>query len=564
MGTGEPAPAVYVVDLTRDDQGDFLGFNTGLAFFWRASTVSQAYLCGPWIAVRPEFNPTAPGLSTRWLPGHTYLVFVHSRVRGCDGTERVASVVDAEFAAMLANDAPADSALASLWQAHAPLREWLATSPTYPDGAAEVVQGTDILGGALFTARDPSEMMSAVSASVATLDANALSNVVACDGAPAAPADCTNDPSFREFRGEVALQNFQAAPNGDDPGGAVDTGSGLATVRGPVSARFALSIPNGAAPSTGWPLVVYAHGTGGNERSHLLDGTAALLANVSGAGFAVLGIEQVGHGSRGEEGVDPELAVFDVSNPRGTRGNFLQSGADQLQLAFSIPAFSSAIEELAGVNSPLLDSARIYFLGHSQGSSAVAMAAPVQDVVSSLVLSGGGGVLLDTLNDKTSPFSVKNALRAAYADPGLDDVSFHPLVNLLQGYFSDVDPASFAPLLAREPLSGRSSKHVLHLVGVGDTFTPNSAGLAFARRLGGVYANSDGSSLPAASEPRAQSGDYPLSRTEAMRTVVTSIHVPASGRDGHFVLFEDGAKASERAARFLVSDAIDGEPSVIE
>lgn len=559
MGTGEAEPTVYVVDLTKNAQDEFFGFNNGLAFFWRASTVSQAYLCGPWIAIRPEFNPQRPDLRSRWTPGHTYFVFVRNRVRGCDGTDRIAATVDPNFTAMLGSTAPADPALATLWQAHAALREWLASSPTFP-GTGGTVTGGDVLGGALFTVRDPSAMAAAVSAVAAAVDSTAIGALVDC-GAADADDSCSSDPAFREYQGEIDLRSVQTPEAGPDPGGAVEIDAGMATVQGTVSVRFALSVPVGSVPVDGWPTVIYAHGTGGNARSHLVDGTAALLAD---RGLAVLGIEQVGHGVRGKPGVDPELSVFNVQNPEGTRGNFLQSAGDQLQLARSIPAFSAALEAAFGLSSPALDPARVYFLGHSQGASAVALAAPVQDAVSTVVLSGGGGLLLETLDGKTSPFNLKDALRAVFSDPRIDDIPFHPLLNVLQGYFADIDPVNFAPLLAREPLDGRAGKNVLHLIGLGDTYTPNDAGLAFARGLGGVYADSDDTQLPAPSESIAAPGDFPLSATEATRTVVTSIHAPASGEDGHFVLFEDGGKAGERAAEFFASDVSIGDPRVVE
>ena len=63
--------------------------------------------------------------------------------------------------------------------------------------------------------------------------------------------------------------------------------------------RFALTVPPGTTPAAGWPICIYAHGTGGDYRSFIDDGTALRLAK---QGIAVISTDQVLHG----------MAVFDA------------------------------------------------------------------------------------------------------------------------------------------------------------------------------------------------------------------------------------------------------------
>ncbi|MEO1175210.1 MAG: hypothetical protein AAFX94_24610, partial [Myxococcota bacterium] len=307
--------------------------------------------------VRPEFNSDAPTLSDTWKPGHTYAVFVHSRVRGCDGETRVTSVRDPNLDALLSSTAPSDSPAAEDWAAYAPLREWLETAPTYPAGGT--VLSSDLLGASVFTVRDPSETGRRVAAQTLSIGATTVENVVSCAG-DSAPDDCSDDPEFTEYRGQLSLPNFQAgtAPYLETGGGIVlEQGGPVAD--GEIAVAFALTVPTATAPDDGWPVVIYAHGTGGSERSHIVDGTAELLSSVA----AVIGIEQVGHGSRrGTVSVDPEFLVFNVLNPVATRGNQLQALADQV-------ALSVALDDIATVVSVPLNSSQVAWLGHSQGEN---------------------------------------------------------------------------------------------------------------------------------------------------------------------------------------------------
>ena len=102
--------------------------------------------------------------------------------------------------------------------------------------------------------------------------------------------------------------------------------------------RFSLSVPNAAvcpAPTGGYPIVLYAHGSGGDYRSYVEDGTAQALAQRC---LATMGIDQLFHGTRpGAPQVDDpslkQFLFFNFGNVEAARTNPRQAAADEMQRA---------------------------------------------------------------------------------------------------------------------------------------------------------------------------------------------------------------------------------------
>jgi hypothetical protein len=105
-------------------------------------------------------------------------------------------------------------------------------------------------------------------------------------------------------------------------GGALSFGTdGVPIVERELTLRFALAVPNATAcpePADGYPIVLYAHGTGGDYRSML--GGAHEAENLGARCIATMGIDQVFHGDRLEQG-SPDLLFFNVLNPVAGRAN---------------------------------------------------------------------------------------------------------------------------------------------------------------------------------------------------------------------------------------------------
>jgi hypothetical protein len=170
------------------------------------------------------------------------------------------------------------------------------------------------------------------------------------------------------------------------------------------------------------------------------------------------------------------------------------------------------------------------------------------------VLSGAGGGLMTSLGQKTSPYDLPSVVRLAIADPFLGDFWLHPAVSLLQGYLEEADPVNYGRHIAIQPLSGSAAKHILHVIGVDDTYTPNDTSRHLARRMSVSFV------APAGFVGSAETVTPPVAgnRASGTLTVVATVHEPETASDGHFVLFEvDGA--ADRVAAF-VSDFL-ADPS---
>lgn len=563
MGADEELPSVYVVDLSRDETGSFVGFDTGVPFSWQASRSDRPYICGPWIGVRP--NPNEPSSSIGWKPGRTYAVFVHSRVRGCDGEVRVVSSQDVNFESALDPALPA-AQRDQIWQAYLPLREWLSSSPTYPDGGT--VRPEDLLGAAVFTVRDPSEAMHRVAAWSEPSNEGADSPLRIAELRECGAPECRSE-LFSAYLARFELPSFQVgrSPFSDGEGQIDVNADGEVLSTGREVVAISVSVPAADAPAEGWPVVVYGHGTGGDALSQFRDGISSELAGIDTddgfARFAVVSIEQVGHGARrGSAELDPELLALSLNNPGARRGLRLQAAADQLAVARAIPLLSAELEAVAGSSDVSLDAERIAWFGHSQGGEAQVLAVATLTGEASMVLSGVGGALMERWSEKSQPYSSSRVLRSALVDATMDDVRFHPVVSLLQGYLEEVDPLAFAGSLTRGSRAIGGEKHVLLVVGEGDRVTPNASSLALARGLGGPYLDLDGTGLPPGQGAVVGASELPLSETVGDRAVVTSIHAEAPDRDPHLVVFDNQRLASERAARFLAGWVLRGQPKV--
>src|SRR5581483_1903847 len=98
--------------------------------------------------------------------------------------------------------------------------------------------------------------------------------------------------------------------------------------QGMIDIHFTLTLPPGPMPDAGWPVAIYAHGTGGNADSFVNDGTAAAAAAQH---VAMLGFDQIFHGERGSPTVSPEVAFFNFTNPHAGRTNNRQAALDLVQ-----------------------------------------------------------------------------------------------------------------------------------------------------------------------------------------------------------------------------------------
>jgi len=535
--------SVRLIDLTTGAATSSLRFG--------ANTGGNRYLCN-----NPVYIDTGAGIPL--APGHTYAAFLTTALRTPEGQPVVR---DDAFGPLLGATAPAAPAAARAWRAYAPFRAWLGTAGVAPD---------TVLTAAVFTTQDPRRAVTALRAAVHAAPPPVAHDFVRCAPgvrSPCADPEGTSPPTGRgcpatpaegvdEYQGTVEIPRFQ---QGTRPYRTPGEGALAATPTGTERVCVTVTLPRGVtAPAMGFPVVLYAHGTGGSYRSVVTEGLATALASIDLGGgtrahLATVGFDGVMHGPRRGEGVTdpPDRLFFNFANPEAARDNVLQGSADVFAL---VRALSGGVVRLPEAGA--LDGTRILFLGHSQGATVGVPALSVEPLVTASVLSGAGGDLRASLSTKRRPLDIAALTPLVLEDPAASDTG-HPVLNLLQSYFERADAVNFADALLRNRPEPLPLRPVVMTYGLGDTFSPPATLQALAVALGvpaagpvpgGAMAWPPGSPLP-----------LPLRDNfvgaRGQRTTAALLEAdPAGAYDGHFVLFRDPPIA-RRVAHFLATAA---------
>lgn len=540
---------VRLVDLTQ---------GSGLGYYYAFSAHANAYQCGNRFLMWP-----LPGRAYR--PGHTYAAWLTTGVKADNGADIERSP---DLVALLADTAPTDAALAAEWPKYASFRAYLAD---------QAIDPATVLTATVFTVGQPQDVTERLAAAVGAAVPPTASDWTLCDSGVASPCpDATGeracpaaDADFHELHALVTLPIYQegTAPYVTPADGgdiSVDT-SGDPSLTGSEQVCLSLTVPKGAPPGGAWPTLVYAHGTGGHFRTHVLKGVADDFAvgiddgsgNVVKA--AVLGIDQVAHGPR-RNGSDlqPQDLFFNFANPAAARGYPRQGATDQMSLLRFVPtvsfdAASSPTGEAFSLGAP------VGFWGHSQGATLGGIALPYGAWAGGL-MSGQGASLRHALVSKESPVNIAAVVPWVLGDPRNDgtlvDGANHPVLSLLQTWIDPADPVAYARLAVSEPPSGLTPRHLFQPFGLADTYTPDDVQATYAAGAGLELAAHDASVTTPVDIgwPALQPMATPISGNRVVdgTTVTAAVrqYAPASGDDGHFVVY-DVANARTDAERFL-------------
>jgi hypothetical protein len=329
-----------------------------------------------------------------------------------------------------------------------------------------------------------------------------------------------------------------------------------------IRARFVLSIPNAPMPAAGYPLMLSAHGTGGNAFSFL--GEEDFAGWAAREGVAVVSTDQPVHGGDDPDGQRPgsrepivlkiaglslplgrgkqlnELGFYNPLHPGAARDNLRQAAVDGrvlLHLVAStdfakLKAPSGASLLAAGSRpAPRFDERHLFYAGHSQGSQSAAVLGALDPAAQATVLSGcGGDARIGIVRRKDLSITTMLGALLGVARDELDE--FHPLLSLAQTIADPIDPASYAHFYW-EPRPGRGAERVLHFEGVSDTYNPREGAEALALALhatqvGPVVHRVDAFELIARRAPNAVLAQFASTR----------------GEDGHFVLYYEPEAAA--------------------
>lgn len=343
-------------------------------------------------------------------------------------------------------------------------------------------------------------------------------------------------------------------------GGEVTVVDGVPTVHGEFEARYAMTVPTGEMPESGWPIVLYAHGTGGDFQTFVRNGVGRDLAQ---RGFVTMGVDQIHHGPRNPGPAGPESLVFNFANPLAFRDNARQAALDVVAQAAFVRAHTEITPRAIGEGT-FVDPERVYFYGHSQGGLNGPLFLAIDDQAQGGVLSGAGGHLAIALVDKVEPLNIPQLAGFLLRFPGSGAAALeqehlvyeHPILALLQTWTDVADPTNYAHYLFRAPRPGFAPKSILQTEGITDAYTPPRSIEALAT---------------AAGIPPLMPVLQPIEAMDVIGLAPVSgpVHANVAGGGatagliqadgGHFVAFDDGLR--ERIADFFGSFA-EGVPTI--
>lgn len=493
------------------------------------------YLPANHVTVLPPF-----GVSLR--PGTTYALLGTTSIRGADG--QAISTPSGLRAALDSDCADSDDVVV---RAFAPLRAWL-------DDTGELDRD-DLAVATVFTTQD------------AVADARALAEVARAEPVPAIEELVRFGFREREWliEGHLDLPAFQEgqAPytNPSDGGALARDAQGKPRRTGSQRARIAFVIPKGDMPAAGWPVVLYAHGTGGDHQSVYSRDIGGQLA---ARGIASVGYDGVVHGPRNPTNASTDLSFFNLFNIVAGRDNALQGAADNVVLTKLLQSGVELPGDLVDSTTPVrFDRTRVGYLGHSQGGLVGAPFVTMEPELKVAVFSGTSGVLTITLEERKDPVDFSGLLRTLLALPAEEVVGdTHPVLTLLQTFIEPADPIAYGPSFLSDPPGGRG-RDVLLIEGFKDFASPPRGHEALAS-ASGIPLVTPFHRQPAGSEllglaPQAApvSGNFQVAGGPVTAGL---IQYPDQT---HFPIFDD-ADANARAMEFLRSSLLDGRARIIE
>ena len=583
----KPGASVFWVNITKgsSEYGKQVPLRFSIvdkALTWNfGKDSSGARLTGTYLAANSLAVLPVPGFPL--LPKTTYAVVVSETL--CDDNGNYLQA-DADFAAIMRDSAPGSATLTAAHKVYAPLRAFLKDKGI-----------TGVATAAVFTTCDATALAGKARAVVHNLAAPKAETLEAA----------SDGPNYWELQGTYKAPNFQhgTVPYLYEGGGFKLDASGTPQVARTETMRFAVSVPKATMPKDGWPVVIYAHGTGGSYRTFLRNHFAEYMAEVKDAqgkvvaNVAMVGIDQVLHGPRGGGG-SPELSFFNFINPTASIHNMIQAGVDDFSLLRLVKGLSAtSVKWTKGhpiydgktlTFSPgfKFDPKRIYFMGHSQGGITGPIFLAHEPEVKGAVLSAAGGMVLLTLLEKLDPLPLKTQVEQVL---GAENVTrFHPMLTLVQQLLEPADTINYGRMLLKSPPSGGAPKHIFMSQGVVDQQTPNSTGEALAAAIGLPRVGGSIIATPALDLAGLSPTTAPLSgnltagtskvtgglvqyRAKATGKTCTSKSECGSGgvycdsgtcrRDGHYVLF-DLADGKRQWTSFLATMARDGTPTIVK
>jgi hypothetical protein len=509
----------------------------------------------------PNTLAVAPALGYPLRPSTRYATIVTRGVKALDGSMIAPSADLVSVLGMSATSARTQTARAAF-----------ASAVTEIEAAG--VPRTELVHFTVFTTNDPTSELFAV--------ADAVRSQVPAPTADAASwVQKEQRADYDVYEGSYGPSpNYQAGKLpftklGDGGNFAFDA-SGKPIVQGTFNLRFSLVVPNAAKcplPAAGYPITLYAHGTGGDYRSVISEGGSVGAALASKC-VASMGVDQIFHGAR--PGAPPpsdpnregniQLLFFNLNNPIAARTNGRQSAIDVVQQArlfteshLKVPAANS--RTTAEIS---FDDTKLIFFGHSQGGVNGPLFLAADKQARGGVLSGTGAMITIALLEKTKPQpSVAAAVKTVlglFRPEDADELNlFHPMANMAQLLVDTTDTVHYLGYVIAHPRPGFPPKSIYQTEGIGadgigDSYAPPhgievaSTALGLPRQAPGVHPLIE-SAFSGLGDVTVPAGGLSGNLAGGLASGVLAQFPPVAGSDGHFVVFEV-AQARAQAAGF--------------
>lgn len=287
--------------------------------------------------------------------------------------------------------------------------------------------------------------------------------------------------TYHIFEGYVSIHTFQKGnpPYFEDDSGYIEFDpNGNPVFLREEDVRFTFAYPQGLSGKV--PCVLYVHGTGGSAYSVFEDFSAL---NITGRNMAVMSFDSPLHGKRIPDAWDPVFTFFNFLNLRAARDNIRETALEILQFISFLHSFS--LDENSGIEGRkiICDTNNIFYMGHSQGAITGIPYLGVDHRVKGAVLSGGGGILLYSLINKTEPFPIQPLVKMLFGTSE-ELKPYNLLLNIFQIFFEPADPASYAPYLIYDPRLSDKPLNLFVSEGMLDGFTPPETSEALCGAMG--------------------------------------------------------------------------------
>jgi len=364
------------------------------------------------------------------------------------------------------------------------------------------IDATEVAAATVFTTGDVVADLSRISDGLIERDSVTIENL-AVD-----PDDGAGHPRFCELLATVANPQYQQGDPPFNTGGLFQPGSdGLPIEQRKETASIVITLPNREMPATGFPLMLYFHGSGGIPAQLADRGTTTNLTGEpkpgEGPGFVV-----AEHGIAGVASAMPvspdrltdasAYEYLNFNNLAAFRDTFRQGVIEQRLLLDAVaalridPATVSACAGLAlpaGQSEFFFDMDGVVASGQSMGGMYTNLVAAVEPRIKAAVPTGAGGFWSMMILETQLIPGVKELVAAVFGTLP-DDLSFlHPSLHLLAFSWEGAEPFVYMPRLARRPLPGHPVRPIYQPVGRDDAYFPtpvyDAAAVAYGHQQAG-------------------------------------------------------------------------------